>query len=200
MPVIDLNPRRRRMREHQQRIAESIQFNQRMRQFNTSNQRMQRMIDENAAAAVKAEQEGRHEQAVQLAAEARRLQTFLDSSRSVCGKIEQAHVMTETNRAMTDMMKSASEMSDAMLELADPAVMGEIQAGMIEVDESMRYLKEQNDLALEAIDGDSDQTVSAEGEAYLSMLMNGERKQKKSRLLEDTNKHLDRLQRARPMD
>ena len=30
--------------------------------------------------------------------------------------------------------------------------------------------------------------------------MNGERKQKKSRLLEDTNKHLDRLQRARPMD
>jgi len=197
---IELNSNRRRMQKQQQRIAENIQFNQRMRALSRGSKRMQDMIDANIAQAIAAEKEGRHDQAVQLACEVKRMRSFLDSSRSVCGTLERAHAMNETNRAMTDMMKSSADLSDTIMEMADPAVLGEIQAGILTVDENMRYLKEQNDLAYEAVSDCDGQSVSAEGEAYLQLLVDNERKQKKSRLLADTNKQLDRLQRARPMD
>ena len=52
---------------------------------------------------------------------------------------------------------------------------------------------------IEAVSDDNEQTPNAEGEAYLKMLMANAAGQKKRRVLEDTHKQLDRLQRSRMM-
>ena len=188
--------RQRRARTRQQQIAESIEYRQNLRQVNAEKKRMQALIDEYAAQAAEAERGGQHDRAVRLAQEAHRLKQYLASSGGISAALETAHAVTTANRALANILEASGGLADKAARMVDPAALGEAQANMLAVNENMRMMMEQSDLMLEDIGEDDDRPNEA-AEAFLREIMRNVRNEKRSRVLQDTHRQLDRLQRAR---
>lgn len=187
-----------RKREHQQRLARRIAYRQDIRQMEDSSKRLQKLIDAYSQQAVDAEKNGQHDKAVKLAAQVQHLRTFQNSAGGVRNTIETVHAMNAASQAMTDILSTTGGLADSIAEMNDPAALAEAQYGMEEAAESMQMLQEQSEMMYESMHTESQPDEA--GEAYLKKLMEGSRKKKQTSFLADTNKQLDRLQRARPVD
>lgn len=187
--------RQRRAKARQQQMAENIQYRQNMREVNAGKRRIQALLEEYANQAVEAERSGQHSRAVSLAREAHRLKQYLASSGGISAALESAHAVSTANRALAGILEASGGLADTAARMMDPAALGEAQANMLAVNENMRLMMEQSDLLLEGID--DGEGPDAAGEAMLLEILQGQRREQHSKVLQDTNRQLDRLQRAR---
>ena len=188
--------RQRRDRTRRQQFAENLQYRQGMREISAGKRRIQALIDEYTAQAVDAEQGGQHDRAVRLALEARRLKQYLANSGGISAALESAHAVAAANRALSEILQTSGRLAEQTTRLADPAALGEVQAGMLTVSENMKLMMEQNDMLMEDMRDDGAPDSEA-GEAFLSQIMRSQSREQHKKLLQDTHRQLDRLQRAR---
>lgn len=188
--------RQRRARARQQEIAEDIQYRQNMRAVNAGRKRIQALIEDYSTQAVAAEREGRHDRAVRLALETQRLRRYLASSGGVSAAMDAAHAVAASNRALAGILESSGKVADQAARMMDPAALEAAQTGLASVNESMRLMMEQSDMLMEDMADDGERTDEV-GEAVLRQIMQGEHRERHSRLIRDTHRQLDRLQRAR---
>lgn len=188
--------RKRRARTRQQQIAESIQYRQNMRDVNSGKRRIEKLIEEYSSQAIAAERDGDHKRAVQLALEANRLKRYLAATGGVSAAVESAHAVSTANRALANILDASSGLMGQTAQMMDPMALGEAQANMISVSENMRLMMEQSDMMMEGMEDDVENPDEA-GEEILLQIMRSEQREKHDKLIRDTNRQLDRLQRAR---
>lgn len=188
--------RKRRARTRQQQISESIQYRQNMRDVNNGKRRIEKLIEDYSSQAVAAERDGDHKRAVQLALEAKRLKRYLATSGGISAALESAHAVTTANRALANILDASSGLMGQAIDMMDPAALGEAQANMVSVNENVRLMMEQSDMMLEGMTDDDDGPDEG-GEELLRQIMRSEHREKHDKLIRDTNRQLDRLQRAR---
>ena len=188
--------RQRRARERRQQLEKDIQYRQNLRAVKAEKQRIQSLVEDYSNKAVTAEREGHHDRAVRLAQEAGRLKKYLDSSGGISASLESAHAVATANRALTNIMVASGGLLETTSGMADPVALGRAQASMLSVNENMQMMLEQSDQLMENLSENSDHPDEV-GEAFLQQILRSNEQQKHSRLIKDTNRQLDRLQRAR---
>ena len=188
--------RKRRARERQQQIAGDMRYRQNMREVNTGKRRIEKLIEEYASQAVSAEHDGDHDRAVRLALEANRLKRYLASTGGVSAALESAHAVAIANRALASILEVSGGFMGQTTRMMDPMALSEAQANMIGASENMRLMMEQSDMMMEGMVDDGDGPDEA-GEEVLRQIMHSQHREKHDRLIRDTNRQLDRLQRAR---
>ena len=196
MSYLDEIARRRRARERGQRIVQDIGYRQGMRDMENGQKKLKNLAEEYAQRAVEAEKSGDHAQAIQLALQAKRLRQYQTSSGAVKATLESARAVTVTNRAMMDILGGAGALAETAARMADPGALGQAQAGMLAAQESMEIMMEGSEAAFGWME-EGRETASEEDEACLNDLMESERRRRRSRAIEDTEKQLNRLQRQR---
>ena len=197
MAVFDEIDRRRRARTRQQRIEEDIQYRQSMREIDRGKRSIRALIEDFSNRAVEAERAGQHDQAVRFAMEARRLKQYEAGSGAINARIETAHAMTAAGRAMADIVGASGRLLESAARMSDPAALGELETGMLVLNESVDQLLEQNALLFEGMDTRTEREIDEAGEACLREIMDSRVKERRSRMLADTHQQLDRLQRLR---
>lgn len=188
--------RQRRARERQQQLEKDIQYRQNLRAVKAEKRRIESLVEDYSNKAVTAEREGHHDRAVRLAQEAGRLKKYLDSSGGISASLESAHAVATANRALTNIMVASGGLLETTSGMADPEALSRAQASMLSVNESMQMMLEQSDQLMEDLSENSDRPDEA-GEAFLQQILRSNRQQKHRRLIQDSNRQLDRLQRAR---
>ena len=196
MSYMDEIVRRRRAKERGRRIAQDIGYRQGMREMENGQKKLKSLTEEYAAKAVEAEKSGNHAQAVGLALQAKRLKQYQTSSGAVKATLESARAVSVTNRAMMDILGGAGALAESAARMADPVALSEAQAGMLAAQEGMEVLMEGSEAAFGWMEEDR-KNASEEDEACLAQLMESERRRRRSRAIEDTEKQLNRLQRQR---
>lgn len=188
--------RQRRARERQQQLEKEIQYRQNLRAVKAEKRRIETLVEDYSNKAVAAEREGHHDRAVRLAQEAGRLKKYLDSSSSISASLESAHAVATANRALTNIMVASGGLLETTSGMADTEALGRAQASMLSVNESMQMMLEQSDQLMEDLSENSDHPDEV-GEGFLQQILRSNEQQKHSKLIKDTNRQLDRLQRAR---
>ena len=158
--------------------------------------RLQALVDDCAGRACAAEQAGAHDRAVRLALEAQRLKRYLSSSADVSASLEAAHAVATANRALTGILQASGSLADRAAQQMDAAALGAAQVNLMNINGSMELMMEQSEMLLDGL-GAEEICDSEAGEALLQEILHSQRRDRRSRLLEDTNRQLDRLRRTR---
>lgn len=188
--------RQRRTRQRQQQIADDVQYRQNLREVNAGKRRLQALVDDCAGRACAAEQAGAHDRAVRLALDAQRLRRYLSSNADVSASLEAAHAVATANRALTGILQASGSLADRVAQQMDAAALGAAQVNLMNINGSMELMMEQSEMLLDGL-GAEEICDSEAGEALLQEILHSQRRDRRSRLLEDTNRQLDRLRRTR---
>ena len=196
MSIIQDHARQRRQREMRRRIMEDMEYRSHIRGVQGGQKELKNLIDHYTADAIEAEKLGNHRAALRLAAEAQRLKKFHSSSGDMRSALEAAHAMRATSSALANIINASGELMETSAGMVDPAALGSAQAGMLEITEQMRMMREQNEAMWEVFGEERGVEETQAGEAALSEILAAHKKSQ-NKMLQDMNRKLENLQSTR---
>lgn len=171
----------------------NLKFRQSLREVSLNERSMENACAQMTARAVEAEKNGDHALAVRWAGEAQKLKKYLLMSGNMKDAAEAAHAIQQTNTAMKDLLTAAGTLA-AGLDKADPV---SLQMEAAELQSSAQIMLEEGGQMLDALPAEQDGEALEAGEQYLQQLMRSAAAAQRARMLQDTNRKLDQLQKNR---
>ena len=188
---------RKRTKQREQALQENIRYRQGMREVCRNEQSLERLRAQYKAQAIEAEQAGQHALAVRLAAEEDKLRKHQLLSSGMRGSLEIAHVMQSTNQAMADILVGSKNAAGAVLASTSIPNVYATQAELEGMREQVQMFLEDGGAIYDDFLSQENHPADEEGERCLQALLSSEHKEKRHKLLQDTNARLERLQHNR---
>lgn len=188
---------RRRMEELQRRSSDEIRYRMNKREYDIGQRRLGAVIQEISEKAVRTEKDGRHDEAVKLAIEVDRLKRYQRASGQIGTRFETARAVSQVGRAMSDIAKTSDRMAGMMLTDLDPSSLSEAQMNLALTSETIEMMLTQSNMTFDGLEDRDVEGFEEAGEACLQNIMAENGRSREKSLLAETNRRLDRLQKAR---
>ena len=188
---------RKRSKQREQALRENIRYRQSLREVCRNEKSLERLGAQYKAQAIEAEQAGHHALAVRLASEEAKLRKHQLLSSGMRGSLEIAHVMQSSNQAMADILEGSKNAAGTLLACASAPNLYATQAELEGMQEQVQMFLEDGSALYDDLVSQENQPVDEEGERCLKALVCSEHKEKRHKLLQDTNARLETLQRSR---
>ena len=189
-----------RSRLRERLLMDNIHFRQNLRMVNQNEREMGKLHDQFAAQAVEAEKSGNHAMAVHLASEAAKLKKYRMVSSNVKNSLEVAHTVQSTNRAMAGILAASKEAVGSLAAGNAAANAYAMQTDLAVMQDQVQAFMEQSGMLFDNMAAQDESAGNEEGEKALEALLSSSRKDKQLRLLQDTNRRLERLPRNHRME
>lgn len=177
-------------------IIKQVRYRMNMRDMALSEVDMQKTFAQYKAQAVAAEKKGQHQAALRYAAEAQRVQQYMDTVADIKNRMQAAHAIQTSQKAM---MQVSGIMQQWTAKIPTEEEMCAVQANMALMQENAKMMTEQQNTMMEMLDQHAAPENSDRAEAYLNELLKTERKEVQGAALTKMNQKLDQLQSARSL-
>ena len=200
MRYMDKRNYRKRIETREKQIMDRIAYNQNLREIHENEKSMDRLYAQYCSKAIEAENAGNHEQAVRMANEALKIKKQKDISTNMKNAMEIIRNVQVTNRAMSEI---SAIFKDTLRGFSNKQIAQDLSTVQMEfalANENLQMLMGQNNLLLDECDEPTQNQMREEDEQYLQELLSASQKEKQNKLLRDTQRRLQRIQRNRPVE
>ena len=200
MRYMDKRNYRKRIETREKQIMDRIAYNQNLREIHENEKSMDRLYEHYCSKAIEAENAGNHEQAVRVANEALRIKKQKDISTNMKNAMEIIRNVQVTNRAMSEISAISKDTLRGFSNKQIAQDLSTVQMEFALANENLKMLMGQSDLLLDEYDEPAQNQMREEDELYLQELLSASQKEKQNKLLRDTQRRLQRIQRNRPVE